>query len=94
MGRYIAKRLIYMVIVFFLLTFILFSLYQLMPANRAYTEAKAEILTMKKLSDEEKDTKFDELYLKYKRLYGTDPLSAVAGSVSSCRGSVQDRPRL
>ena len=72
MARYIAKRLVYMVLVFFLLTFILFSLYQLMPANRAYTDARTEIQTMKRLSEEEKTTKFNELYLKYQRMYGTD----------------------
>ena len=72
MGRYIAKRLLYMIFVFFLLTFILFNLYQLMPANRAYTDARTEIQTLKNLSEEEKATKFDELYLKYQRMYGTD----------------------
>ena len=72
MGRYILKRLVYMIFVFFLLTFLLFMLYQLMPANRAFTDARAEIQTMKKLTEEEKQAKFDELYLKYQRLYGTD----------------------
>lgn len=68
MGRYILKRLIYMTLVFFLLTFILFCLYQMMPANRAYTDAKAEYQTLKN----QKDISFDDLYLKYQRLYGTD----------------------
>ena len=72
MARYIAKRLVYMILVFFLLTYILFSLYQMMPANRAYTDARTEIQTMKRLSEEEKATKFEELYLKYQRIYGTD----------------------
>ena len=72
MARYIVKRLVYMMSVFFLLTFMLFVLYQMMPANRAYTDARTEIQTMKRLSDEEKATKFDELYLKYQRIYGTD----------------------
>lgn len=72
MGRYIAKRLLYMILVFFLLTFVLFYLYQLMPGNRAYTDARAEFQTLKRLSEEEKATKFDELYLKYRRMYGTD----------------------
>ena len=72
MGRYIAKRLLYMLFVFLLLTFVLFVLYQMMPANRAYTDARTELQTMKQLSEEEKATKFDELYLKYQRMYGTD----------------------
>ena len=72
MARYIAKRLVYMIFVFFLLTFILFVLYQMMPANRAYTDARTEIQSMKRLTEEEKATKFEELYLKYQRIYGTD----------------------
>ena len=72
MARYIVKRLVYLMLVFVLLTYLLFMLYQLMPANRAYTDARTEIQTMKRLSEEEKATKFDELYLKYQRIYGTD----------------------
>lgn len=73
MGRYVVKRCIYMVFVFFILTFMLFSLYRLMPANRAYTDAKAEILLLKNsIPADQRDAKFDELYLKYQRLYGTD----------------------
>ena len=73
MGRYIVKRLVYMIFVFILLTFLLFLLYQLMPANRAYTDAKAELAGLKNtLSAAEQETKFQELYLKYQRRYGTD----------------------
>ena len=73
MGRYIAKRCLYILGVFILLTFLLFSLYRLLPANRAYTDAKQEMNTLKNsIPAAERDTKFDELYLKYQRLYGTD----------------------
>ena len=73
MGRYIAKRCLYILVVFVILTFLLFSLYRLMPANRAYTDARAELQALKNsLSASERETKFDELYLKYQRLYGTD----------------------
>ncbi len=72
MGRYILKRLVYMVLVFILLTFILYSFYQLMPSNRAYQDAKNDVSTMKRLSQEEKDSKFKELYEMYQRKYGTD----------------------
>ena len=67
MGRYIVKRLVYMLLVFFLLTFILFVIYQMMPANQAYTDAKAELQSLKN-----SNVSFDELYLKYQRQYGTD----------------------
>ena len=73
MGRYIAKRCLYILGVFVLLTFLLFSLYRLMPANRAYTDAKQELQTLKNsIPAAERETKFDELYLKYQRMYGTD----------------------
>ena len=73
MGRYIVKRLLYMAFVFILLTFVLFVLYHLMPANRAYTDARAELQGLKKgMTAEEQAAKFDELYLRYQRLYGTD----------------------
>lgn len=72
MGRYIVKRLIYLLVVFFILTFLLFMLYQLMPANRAFTDARAEFQTIKGLTDEEKESKFQELLTKYERMYGTD----------------------
>ncbi len=73
MARYIAKRLLYMAIVFIWLTFLLFCLYQMMPGNRAYTDARTELQSIKKgLSADEIDAKFEELYLKYQRLYGTD----------------------
>ena|GEM_PF-11563 len=68
MGRYIAKRLIYMFGIFILLTFILFALYQMMPANRAYTDARTEFQGLKRSSN----VTFEELYLKYQRQYGTD----------------------
>ncbi len=73
MGRYIVKRILYILLVFAILTFLLFSLYRLMPANRAYTDAKTEMQGLKNsIAASERDTKFDELYLKYQRLYGTD----------------------
>ena len=72
MGRYIVKRLIYLIIVFFILTFLLFMLYQLMPANRAQSVAQAEINNMKNLPPEEKKAKYDELLDYYNKLYGTD----------------------
>ena len=78
MARYIARRLLYMILVFFLLTFVLFSLYQLMPANRAYTDADAEIKQLRGgLTPAQQEIRKDELYLKYQRLYGTDTQNVV-----------------
>ena len=73
MGRYIAKRCFYIMAVFVLLSFLLFNIYRLMPANRAYTDAKTELQGLKNsIPADQRDAKFDELYLKYQRRYGTD----------------------
>lgn len=73
MGKYIIKRLLYVFVVLILLTFILYNVYSLVPQNRAYTDAKTEVNSMKNIiKPEELDAKFNELYLKYQRMYGTD----------------------
>ena len=65
-----------MILVFFILTFILFVVYQMMPANRAYTEARQMLNEQKGQNRDrtqaEKDAAFDELYTKLQRQYGTD----------------------
>ena len=73
MGKYIVKRIGYMAAVFVILSVLMFLIYQLVPANRAYTDARTEVQGLKNsLTTEELETKFDELYLKYQRRYGTD----------------------
>ena len=73
MGRYIVKRIGYMLVVLVILSFLMFLIYQMVPSNRAYTDAKTDIQGMKNsLSAEERETKFQELYLNYQRKYGTD----------------------
>ena len=62
-----------MLLVLVILSFLMFIIYNMVPSNRAYTDAKAEIQTMKKgMSAADMDTRFQELYLKYQRRYGTD----------------------
>lgn len=72
MGKYIAKRIVYMLVVLIILSFLLFLIYNLVPSNRAYTDANEQIKTMKHLSAEESKAKFDELYKEYQIKYGTD----------------------
>lgn len=73
MAKYIAKRLGYMLGMVIVLSFVMYFIYNLIPNNRAYTDAKAEIAQLKQgLTEEEKETKFQELYLQYQRRYGTD----------------------
>lgn len=70
MGKYILKRLGYVVIVAIILSFILYMIYSLVPADRARKDAQDEIKSMKNmnLTQEQKD----EIELKYRRMYGTD----------------------
>lgn len=73
MGKYIVKRIGYMLVVLLILSFIMFMIYNLVPSNRAYTDAKAEIQSMKKgISAADLDARFQKLYLEYQRRYGTD----------------------
>lgn len=73
MGKYILKRLVYMVVVTIILSFIMFMIYNLVPANRAYQDARTEFQGMKNtIPASQRNTYFDELYLKYQRMYGTD----------------------
>ena len=72
MGKYIVKRIAYMLVVLIILSFILYMIYSLVPANRAYTDANNQVKAMKGLSGEAAKAKFDELYLEYSRMYGTD----------------------
>ncbi len=73
MGKYILKRIGYLLMVTVILSFILFMIYSLVPANRAYTDAQAELKGMKNsIKPGEEQKVFDELYLKYQRMYGTD----------------------
>ncbi|MBO6240931.1 MAG: ABC transporter permease [Butyrivibrio sp.] len=76
MGKYVLKRIGYMLVVLVVLSFLLFLIYNLVPNNRAYTDAKADMAAQKtrlrNASDEEKDKMFDEMYLEYQRQYGTD----------------------
>ena len=76
MGKYVIKRIGYMVLVALVLSILMFLLYNLLPANRAYTDAKADMQTMKNTlkskSEEEKQEIFNERYHEYQKRYGTD----------------------
>ena len=72
MTKYVLKRIAYMLVVMLILSFIMFMIYNLVPANRAYTDAFNEVKGLSKvLSPDEVDAKFEELYLQYQRKYGT-----------------------
>ena len=72
MLKYILKRIGYMLLVLLILSIIMFVIYNLVPSDRAYTEAKAEIARYKNMPKEERDVMFDKIYHDYQVLYGTD----------------------
>lgn len=73
MGKYVVKRIAYMVVVLLILSFVMYMIYSLLPTNRAYTDAFNQIKGLTKvLEADEIDAKFEELYTHYQRLYGTD----------------------
>ena len=62
-----------MLVVLVILSFIMFMIYSLVPANRAYTDASTEFKAMKNsIPAGQQQTYFNELYLRYQRMYGTD----------------------
>jgi len=54
MGKYMVKRILYIVLVFFILSFLLFMIYNMLPVDKAAEFARAEIQANKKLNYEER----------------------------------------
>ncbi|MGN0791132.1 MAG: ABC transporter permease [Christensenellales bacterium] len=65
MAKYIIKRVLYLLMVIILLSMIMYALYNLIPYDRAATDARAAIQSNKHLN-------YQEEYEKYQRMYGTD----------------------
>lgn len=62
-----------MAVVLVILSVIMYMIYSLVPANRAYSDADAQVKAMKNtLPKEQLADYFDKLYLEYQRKYGTD----------------------
>ena len=79
MGKYIFKRLLYILLVFLILSFLIFMIYNMLPVDKAAEAARAEIQANKNLKYEERyqywqdyyglnGTKF-ERYLRWLGLY-------------------------
>lgn len=67
MWKYICKRIVYIVIVFFILSFALFMIYNMLPQDRAAAEAHELIKANPKAQLD-----YDTEYLRLQRKYGTD----------------------
>lgn len=74
MGKYVLKRIGYMLLVMVILSFLMFLIYNLTPSNRAYTEAKntttAQKQKAKGMTKEEKEEWFNTIYQNYRLRYG------------------------
>ena len=77
MGKYILKRLGYMLIVLLILSFLMFLLYNAAAGDRAYVKAYGEVKELKNITAEQRNAIFEETYLKYKRAYDTDNPSKI-----------------
>lgn len=65
MGKYIVKRMIYIVLVFFILSFMIFMIYNMLPSDKAAESARAEITANRNLN-------YEERYEYWQKQYGTN----------------------
>lgn len=65
MGKYIVKRIIYIIVVFFILSFLIYMIYNLLPVDKAAEAARAEITANRNLN-------YDERYEYWQHRYGTN----------------------
>ena len=66
MGKYILKRLLYILLVFFVLSFLLFMIYNMLPVDKAASTAQEEVKASKgKLN-------YEERYQYWQEKYGTN----------------------
>ena len=65
MGKYIVKRMAYIVLVFFILSFMIFMIYNMLPSDKAAESARAEITANRNL-------KYEERYEYWQKQYGTN----------------------
>ena len=76
MFKYVLKRIGYMFLVLFILSIVIFMIYNLTPSNRAFTDAKADQVAMKQqlagMSAEAQAKWFEERYEMYQISYGTE----------------------
>ncbi len=65
MAKYILKRILYIFLIFIILSFVLFMIYGLMPGDRAATTAADEVRANRKLN-------YEERYEYWQKRYGLD----------------------
>lgn len=65
MGKYIIKRISYILLAFVVLSFLLFMIYHMLPVDKAAEKAKEEVQANKTLN-------YEERYQNWKVEYGFD----------------------
>ena len=65
MGKYVVKRIAYIILVFFILSFLLFMIYNMLPVDKAAEAARNEITANKRLN-------YEERYEYWQHRYGTN----------------------
>lgn len=65
MGKYIVKRIAYIILVFFILSFLIFMIYNMLPVDKAAESARAEITANRNLN-------YEERYEYWQNQYGTN----------------------
>jgi len=65
MGKYIVKRILYIVLVFLILSFLLYMIYNMLPFDKAAESARAEIQANRHLD-------YEERYEYWQERYGTN----------------------
>ncbi len=65
MGKYIIKRIAYILLVFLILSFMIFMIYNMLPVDKAAESARAELQANKHLN-------YDERYQYWQEQYGTN----------------------
>lgn len=65
MGKYVLKRMCYIVLVFFFLSFLIFMIYNMLPSDKAAESARAEITANRNLN-------YEERYEYWQLQYGTN----------------------
>lgn len=77
MGKYIVKRIAYMLIVLVILSFLMFWLYNTAWGDRAFVKTDAEMKPLRSTLGDKYQAEWDKTYLNYQRQYGTDNPSKV-----------------
>ena len=92
MGKYIVKRILYIVLVFFILSFLIYMVYNMLPIDKAAEAAKLEIQANRKLN-------YDERLEYWQRRYGTDAIYAgwvcipsMTGATTACFRGISASP--